>query len=131
MWANWVPEQKNISFQTLPIKIGSLSFTIILGTLCIFCSISINYVATIFALKGCESGYKWAQFMSRYTTTMMALFPCYFGRPIIKSIETYSQCWLNIANGCRRLGILILSPLLYWQTNHSTTNFSTLVFSPS
>jgi hypothetical protein len=50
-------------------------------------------------------------------------FPSNFGRPMIRSIETSSQLWICMANGSRWPRVLIVSPLLCWQTKHSTTKF--------
>jgi hypothetical protein len=33
-----------------------------------------------------------AYFIRQSTSTMMTLFPLDLGKPVIKSIETYSQC---------------------------------------
>jgi hypothetical protein len=61
--------------------------------------------------------------MRRSTTTMMEFLPSDLGIPIIKSIETSSQHRFGIYNGCRILGVLIVSPLFYWKTTHLATNF--------
>ena len=79
-------------------------------------------VAIILALKGWESAQKFAYLVSLSTTTMMTLFPSDLGRPVIKSIETSSQRWLGMTNGCRRPGFLVVLTLFCWQTKYSTTN---------
>ena len=60
-------------------------------------------------------------------TTMMVNL----GRLVMNSIETYVHIELGIGNGCNVLGVFIVSPLLHWQTSHSTTNVLMSYFIPS
>jgi len=124
------PPQKKI-VQKFLVKIGALSLTIIFGLPCSFWNVSINLMATVLDLNGWESDKKFAYLFSISTITMMKLFPSDFGNPVMKSMETSSQRWLGMANGCKRLGVLIVSTLFCWQTKISTTNLWTSVLSPS
>ena len=91
--------KKNNSIQKFPIKMGSLSLTIIFGFPCIFWIVSINAVATILALNEWDNVQKCAYLVSLSITTVMTLFPSDLGKPMIKSIEITSQHWLGMDKG--------------------------------
>src|ERR1700731_4124075 len=106
---------------------GSLSLTIIFGFPCSFLIVSINAVETVLALNGCVNAQKCAYLVSLSTTTMMTLFPSNLGKPVIKSIETSSQCWLGMDKGCNRPWVLIVSTLFCWKTNIRPQTFEYII----
>ena len=91
-----------------PVKMESLSLTIIFGVPCSFWTVSIKELATVLSLKGWNSAHKCAYLVCLSTTTMMALFHSDFCKPMIKSIKASIHHWLGMEIGCRIREVLIV-----------------------
>jgi len=90
-----------------------------------------NVVETVVALKWWEKAQKCVYLVSLSTITMMTLFPLEFNKPMMKSMETSSQHWLGMDNGCKIPGVLIVSTLFCWKTKYSAKRNWTSVLRPS
>ena len=110
---------------------GSMSLTIIFGLPCSLWIVSMNVVETVLSLKRWESAQKCVYLFSLSTITMMTLFPSDFGNPVMKSMETSSQHWIGMANGCKRPGVLIFSTWFCWKTKNSSINLWRSVLRPT
>lgn len=124
-------EKENNYVQKFPVRMGSLSLTIIFWFTCRFWIVSINKIMIVLALKGWDSTKKCAYLVRLSTSTMMTLFHSHLGKPMIKSIETSSQHYLGMNNVCKITIILIVSILFSWKAKHSTTKFWISYLSPS
>ena len=70
-----------------------------------------------------DNAQKCAYLVSLSTTTMMTLSPSDLGKPVIKSIEISSQCWLEMDKECRRPMVLIVSTFFARKPNILAQNF--------
>jgi len=104
-------------------KIRFLSLTIMLGFSCNSWIVSMNVAIIALTLKILERKKKMGIVCKIIHHHHVEFFPSNFGRPMIRSVETSSQLWICMANGSRWPRVLIVSPLLCWQTKHSTTKF--------
>jgi len=114
-----------ITYQKLPVKVGSWSETIEWGMPWSLKILSMNIWANVDVLNRCWRAHKWTYLERKSTTTMMNDLLSDLGSPTMKSIEISHQIEGGIGRGSSVLGALKVSCLLGWQMSHSTTKVRT------